>query len=377
MEARGGAPVKEAGQPSFKGCLATVFNSRCFTVVVTIFAIAALAGLIFCLGDSGSGDTASLQPKFPPGGPVEFLYLDAPRVATYLAQVEGGEVESEKLTRKLTQNLNAKLSLKELGELGSSQISELLAEKSVKPTAASSFFALRGQLEEAHVIHTIRPRYFQEIASREEGDFVEFETNALLPPRYINAYLAVLHAGTLAAIFPKSETQRREATNFFKKVGFTPRAVFALQPYNTTPDPASGQASASQAVGRQSVKYLLPFTVPLLSSERSLLKNGGGTFTVLGKLVRLFPKSPEKEQPSSYVDSATQETWEQALKTAPGELLCRTEPKCAETVRNRDPFGKKRETAIDKGRKEILETLETQTTIGGRGAVILPIAIYK
>ena len=367
----------DGAQPSFKNCLAAIFKTPCFTVIAVVVAVAAIVALIFCLGDSGSGDKTSLQPKFPPGGPVEFLYLDATRVATYLAQVDGGEVESEKLTRKLTQNLNAKLSLKDLGELGSSQVSELLAEKSVKPTAASSFFALRGQLEGAGIIHKIRPRYFQEIMPREEGDFVEFETNALLPPRYINAYLAVLHAGTLAAIFPKSATWRRASTNFFKKVGFTPRAVFALQPYKTASQAAPGQASASQAVGRKSFVYLLPFTVSLLSSERSLLKNGGGNFTVLGKLVRLFPRPPEEANRASYVDSATQETWEQALKSAPGELLCRTEPMCAETVRAKHLTGGRRQNVIDEGRQELLETLETQTTISGRGAVILPIAIYK
>lgn len=346
-------------------------------IATGVVAVVAIALLIFSLNDSGSG-TASLQPKFPPGGPVEFLYLDATRVATYLAQVDGGEVESEKLTHKLTQNLNAKLEAKDLGEVGSSQVSELFAEKSVKPTAASSFFALRGQLETGHVIHTIRPRYFKEVRRLDEGSFVEFQTNALLPPAYVSAYLAVLHAGTLAAIFPKSATQRRESTNFFKKVGSTPRAVFALQPYKTTAEEAAaGQASASQVAGRKPFVYLLPFTASLLSSERSLIKNGGGNFTVLGKVVRLFPRPPEEGRQASYVDSATRETWEQALKSAPNELLCRTEPMCAETVRAEHLNGSRRQKVIDEGRQAILETLDTQTMIPEQGAVILPIAIYK
>lgn len=341
--------------------------------IATAVAVLAIAALICCLTDSGPGGEASLQPKFPPGGPVEFLYLDATRVATYLAQVEGGEVDSEKLTRKLTQNLNAKLSLKELGEVGSSQISELFAEKNVKPTAASSFFALRGQLDGAGVIHTIDPQDFKQVKPRAEGDFVEFETNALLSPSYVNAYLAVLHAGTLAAIFPKSATQRRESTNFFKKVGSTPRAVFALQPY----EKSSEEATASQAPGREPFVYLLPFTASLLSSERSLLKFGGGDFTVLGKLVRLFPRPPERGRRANYVDSATRETWEQALNNAPDELLCRTEPMCAETVRARHLSGKGRQKVIDEGRKQIREALVEQTTIPQQGAVILPLAIYK
>jgi hypothetical protein len=343
----------------------------------TVVAIAAIALLIYCLSKHDSGTDASLQSKFPLGGPVEFLYLDATRVATYLAQVEGGEVESEKLTQKLTQNLNAKLQLKELGEVGSSQVSELFAEKNVKPTAASSFFALRGALDREEVIHTMHPGFFESVVPREEGDFVEFDTDALLPPAYVNAYLAVLHAGTLAAIFPKSSTRRRESTNFFKKVGATPRAVFALRPYKTTAEAAPNEASASRVAERKSFVYLLPFTASLLSSERSLLKNGGGHFTVLGKLVRLFPEPPEKEDENSYVDSATRETWEQALENAPDELLCRTEPMCAETIRAKQLSAKDRKEAIVESRRHIVETLATQSAIPSRGAVILPIGIYK
>jgi hypothetical protein len=347
--------------------------------VASVLGFLLIAGVIYAIADPGgsSQDASSIQPSFPPGGPAEFLYLDPTRIATYLAQDEGGKVESEKLTHKLTQNLNAKLELKGLGEVGATQVGELLAEKNVKPTAASSFFVLHRQLEEAKDISPVRPRYFKEFRRLDEGDFVEFETSALLPPIYINAYLSVLHAGTLAAIFPKSPTQRRESTNFFKKVGSTPRAVFALQPYKPNPEAASGQASASQVAGRKPVVYLLPFTAPLLSAERSLLKGGGGNFTVLGKLVRLFPTPPKEKERASYIDSATRETWEQALKSAPEELLCRTEPMCAETVRAKHLTGKKREKVIDECRQQILEALETQTTVSDRGAVILPIAIYK
>lgn len=348
------------------------------TAIGTAIVVIVLGAIVYSIAEPGgsSQDTSSLEPSFPPGGPAEFLYLDATRIATYLAQVEGGEIESEKLTHKLTQNLNAKLEFKGLGEVASTKVGELFAEKNVKPTAASSFFALHGQLERANVISTVRPRYFKEIRKLDEGDFVEFETNALLSPIYVNAYLAVLHAGTLAAIFPKSRKRRSESTNFFKKVGSTPRAVFALQPYKPTPAAAEAEASASSLPGRKPVVYLLPFTASVLSSERSLLKNGGGNFTVVGKLVRLFPEPPEGSG-TSYVDSATRETWEQALKSAPEELLCRTEPMCAETVRANHLRGKKRKKVIEVCRQQILEALETQTTIPARGAVILPIAIYK
>jgi hypothetical protein len=347
-------------------------------VLLGAICVAVIGMIIADLADSGSADDAStFQPTFPPGGPAEFLYLDTARVATYLAQVEGGTVESEKLTRKLTQNLNAKLAAKELGEVSAARASELFAERTVKPTAASSFFALRTRLEDADVIEGIRPRFFEEdVEGLPEGRFVEFKTSALLPPIYLNAYLAVLHSGTLAAIFPDSPRRRQAALNFFKKVGPAARAVFALQPY-ALPSESEGSPEASMPYSqRKAFVYLLPITAPLLTSERSLLKYGGGKFTVLGKLVRRFPEPTKRHRPA-YVDSATEETWEQALKRAPAELLCRTAPQCARQVRRDGLSTAKRHKAIEKGRERILEALKTQTSIPTRGAVILPIAIYK
>ena len=343
----------------------------------TVFGLLAIGLAILYIVDPGSSEEAdSFQPSFPPGGPVEFLYLDAARVATYLAQVEGGEVESEKLTRKLTQSLNAKVSVKEVGELGATKARELFAERSVKPTAASSFFALRARLKDAGVVRKIRPRYFKEdVEGVPEGTFVEFQTSALLPPIYINAYMAVLHAGTLAAIFPNSRDRREAANNFFKKVGPSGRAVFAIRPYTHLPE--SGEvAAAGPGPERKPFVYLLPITVPLLSSERSLIKYGGGSFTVLGLMVRRFPERTKPHHPA-YVDSATEETWEQALKRAPGELLCRTAPKCAEQVRGERQSGSRRARTIERARDRILTALKTQASIPRRGAVVLPIGIYK
>lgn len=329
------------------------------------FAFLALA--VLYIADPGSEDTGAFQPTFPPGGPAEFLYLDAARVATYLAQVEGGKVESEKLSRKLTQSVNAGIAIKEAGELNATQASELAAERTLKPTAASSFFALQTRLESHDVVKHIKPEELEAgVEGLREGKFVSFKTSALLSPIYLNAYFAVLHAGTLGAIFPHSRDHREAAKGFFEKVGPTARAAFALK----------------EDAERESVVYLLPVTAPLLSSERSLLKYGGGDFTVFGKLVRLFPEAEvQEERAQAYVDSATQETWEQPLRRAPGELLCRTEPKCAAEMREMENEGEptvaERNGLLRKTRRLILEKLDEQTTIPERGAVILPIAIYK
>ena len=131
------------------------------SVVVVIGVAAALAFSVFDLQISSSEKPEGIGPSFPPGGPAEFLYLDSARVATYLAQVDGGTVESEKLTRKLTQSLSASISLEKAGEAGASRSVEAFAERTLKPTAASSFFALRNALVQNKVIKVIRPRFFQ------------------------------------------------------------------------------------------------------------------------------------------------------------------------------------------------------------------------
>lgn len=338
-----------------------------------------LALLVLYIVDPGSEDASSFQPAFPPGGPAEFLYLDTARVATYLAQVEGGEVESEKLSRKLTQSLNTKVAVEDVGEIGATQANELAAERTLKPTAASSFFALRTRLVDAGVVKGIHPEEFEDdVEPLPEGKFVSFTTSSLQSPIYLNAYFAVLHAGTLTAIFPNSPAHRKAAENFFEKVGPTARAVFALKHFG----PSNGGVGTGEAedLAREEFDYLLPVTAPLLSSERSLLKYGGGKFTVFGKLVRRFPEPTQGTRKFAYVDSATQETWEQALRRAPGELLCRTAPQCAAEIRGRggeDVSNAERVDAIKGNRSEILAALEAQTSILDRGAVILPIAIYK
>lgn len=350
------------------------------TVLALIAAVAVLSVLYFAPSD----EPASFEPQFPTSGPAEFLYLDSARVAAYLAQVNGGTYESEKLTRKLTQNLNAKIALKEAGEVGGSSANEVFAERVLKPTAASSFFALLTRLESNHVVETIRTGFFEkEVEDLPEGQFVKFKTSALLPPIYLSAYLAVLHANTLAAIFPKSATKRKLAKNFAKKVGANARAVFALQPYSL-PKPESEKTASKTTKSTKSKKarrkpfvYLLPITAQLLSSERSLLKYGGGKFTVVGKMVRRFPEPTRRHDPA-YVDSPTLETWEQALQHAPGDLLCRTAPKCAGEIRSGPPLTTRRlHRRIEGARQRILTALKTQTSIPKRGAVILPIAIYK
>lgn len=342
-------------------------------ILVLLVAVGYVAGLRI---ESDDGEALG-EPNFPPGGPAEFLYLDAERVNAYLAQVNGGSFDAETVTRKLAGNLSAKVAIPGAGEGGGTQSKETSVQREVRPTDASSFFALRNGVDEQGWLNEIGLRYFGEYFGKpdesleqndllDQGDFVTFETTALLSPRYLNAYLAVRNDRTIAAIFPDSEKRRQEAKDFSTAVGPNPRVVFALQP----------KEWVGSHVETKPFVYLLPMDASRLTAERSLLKYGGGRFTVVGKLVRTFPEKKHDPSPA-YIDSATRETWEQPLRKAPLELLCRTDPFCIDEVRKKDLTGEARQRAAERAQHNALTALETQTQIEKQGAVILPIAIYK
>jgi hypothetical protein len=305
--------------------------------------------------------------------PDEFLYLDSERALAYLAQLQGGETTGESISQKLTDTIGGKLDVAGLEASGSRE-KEQETESQVTPTAASSFILLVEALEEAGDLHHPTLRCFQCRAHPSEGEFVLFHTNAMRPPIYANPYLAVRQSVTLSALFPsagQSATQRsgimseREAARkFATQVGEDPRMVFDLRPR-----PEHGE----------SLEYLLPVTFAQLTGERSLVKYGGGGFTVLGKVVRIFPESgqgpEEEERDEAYVDSATRETWRRPLENAIPRLICSSDPVCVSKTRRADP--QEREDAVADTRREMEEALRKQTQIESRGAVILPIAIYK
>jgi hypothetical protein len=311
---------------------------------------------VFGLRLTTSETSNSINPNFPPGGPAEFLYLDPHRVNAYLAQVNGGTFDTEKVIRKLTNSLNANLGVPG-AEGGGSQENETSVEREVKPTDASNFFLLRNGLNQQGELNEVGLRFFnRDIAHLHEGAFVAFQSTALLSPQYLNPYLAVREEHTIETMFPDSPRERKRAKEFSGTAGTDPRVVFALQ--------------------RKGSTYLLPMDAAFLTTERSLLKYGGGKFTVVGKVVRVFPGPGDQHEPA-YIDSPTRETWEQPLKRAPEDLLCRTNPNCVDKMRNEKMTETGRSEAAEEARATVLEALARQTTIEQRGAVILPVAIYK
>jgi hypothetical protein len=308
--------------------------------------------------------------------PDEFLYLDTERTLAYLAQLQGGTTTGEAISEKLTNTIGGKLALAGL-EANGNRAEEDLTERQVSPTGASSYIALLGALRSAGELDELNLRCAKCLKKLNEGQFVLFKTDSMRPPLYANPYFAVRQDATLSAIFPTADAnptkrrlvlaEREAARRFVKQVGDDPRIVFDLRPGKSP----------------RSVQYLLPVSYQQLTSERSLIKYGGGEFTVLGKLVRILPEPSRPLRPSNtrkgeaeeaYVDSATREIWGRPLAGALFHLLCRSDPACLERVH---AGGKAKRDALKHTRGTIEKVLSNQTQIKRRGAVILPIAIYK
>ena len=309
--------------------------------------------------------------------PAEFLYLDTQRVAAYLAQLDGGIAKSERLTETLTRNEEAKVSAGEF-QVGASAQRQNFVEREVTPTAAASYFRLFSDLNQDDDLPEVSVDQLNDFMKLDEGSFVRFSSRDLRTPIYANSYLVVRQAGTLAALFPAigaSESrralvrsEREDARNYAHQVGPNPRIVFALTPK----DP-----------GDESIKFLLPMHYRQITDERSLIKDGGGRFTVVGKVVRVFGKSDERRR-SAYIDSPTRETWTKPLERVPVPLLSRSSRRCEPTAPavgvgqavQRDPAtsGGDEDPTL---RSCVESRLNEQTEIPNGGAVILPVAIYK
>jgi hypothetical protein len=375
-------------------------------VEASVAVMVALGLILFLTGTFPVHHQGKAEPKLPANGPAEFLYLDGSRVLAYLAQFDGGNFTTKQLTSKVSETANAAVSVKDAFELGESSQQEQSVSTQITATAAGNSIELLAKLNELHSIQTIGlGRFNHEVHGLTEGQFVTFRTHALRSPVYLNPYLAVRQRKTLSTLFPMPPkgvpgrnlvlSQRAGARRFRQEVGEDPRVVFELHPVNSKEreereaDLTGGTEAAKQvslsakeeaAIARheeaEHVEYLMPMDAQLISEERSLIKFGGGEFTVVGKVERVFPEPGDDHSPA-YVDSPTLETWERPLANAPAKLLCRTDPRCMMIVRARDVTQERQEKAIRDSRAWAKEALEEQTEIPRRGAVIVPIAIYK
>jgi hypothetical protein len=349
-----------------------------------LFELAVIVAAIIWLVTGPLSCDGNGNPQFPANGPAEFLYLDGTRVLAYLAEFDGGNFTTKKLTEKSSDELSATIGFQGV-EGGKKSQNEESTSKEIKATAAGNYIELLAKLENLHEgLTTIGlGRFEHEISSLTEGQFVRFNTHGLRPPIYLNPYLAVRQHETRSTLFPlppkgqpgrkRVHLQRRNAQRFNERVGDDPRVVFALRPLNARELEGKELGKLEK---KNHVQYLMPMDARLLTKERSLIKFGGGEFTVVGKIVRIFPENGNVNIPA-YVDSPTIETWQQPLAAAPLKLLCRTNPECVRVVREKGVSARKSHKAALESRGAAITALKEQTKIPRRGAVILPIAIYK
>lgn len=349
-----------------------------------LFELAVIAAAVVWFVTGPLSCDSNGNPQFPANGPPEFLYLDGTRVLAYLAEFDGGNFTTKKLTETASDELSGSISFQGV-EGGQKSTSEESTSKEIKATAAGNYIELLAKLENLH--HGLTTvglgRFEHEIADLTEGQFVRFNTHGLRPPIYLNPYLAVRQHETLSTLFPlppkgkpgrkRVTLQRKNAKRFSERVGEDPRVVFALRPLNKTELEGEKLGKVEET---NHVQYLMPMDARLLTKERSLIKFGGGEFTVVGKVVRVFPEDGNHNFPA-YVDSPTVETWQLPLAAAPLKLLCRTDPECVTIVRKDGASAREIHQATLASRGAAIAALEAQTKIPRRGAVILPIAIYK
>jgi hypothetical protein len=346
---------------------------------------------------SRQGHGATLAPR---ERPVEFLYLDGGRVLTYLEEIQGGAVRTEEQSRRRTSTLTATLNLQHSLEAGNSSEEEELIRRSVSPTAASSYFELLRDLEAADQISRVDWFDYARLSRMREGQFVQFRTSAMRRPIYLDPYLAVRQDPTLAGLFPRPAgggggrvvIERHAARRFMHQVGADPRIVFSLRSTAVDcPTKAPGESGPLhfEGLGRSAREYrcqqgprhlslqlLLPLRYRQLTDEGALIQDGGGELGVLGKIVRILPEGTGKKS-RTYVDTPTRQTWRRPLHQAIGSLLCRSDPACERKARSEKNGGTAVGEAPLQARRNMERALTEQTEIEDRGAVVVPLAIYK
>jgi hypothetical protein len=365
--------------------------AACALIVVLVIAIAV------GVWDKTRSSDSGFRSRLPP---VEFVYLDGPRILDFLAELEGGEVGE---VHRITKEIN---SVKAGGsaqgfEVGASSQHETSAESTITRTEASGLGLLLDNLrenqEQGVAYHPIEINADTDLTKKRwrrkirEGMLVRFVTHDMLSPGYIHPYVVVRQSATLAALFPqeagdpesaeRAEEQKEKAESFARQVGPDPRLTFAVSP-------------RGQQGGGRPLRVLLPMRYRGLTSERGLLEKGkdqytGGRLVVFGKVVRIFrkettvPCGPEgkercaKSGRPEYTDFATREIWRNPLEQASKYLIeqvshnCKTRRTDAELNKHPERDG------LIEGRDCFLAKLRRQTQLYAPGIVILPIAIFK
>lgn len=356
-----------------------------------ILTIAALVAIVGLLAEGQDADDESSALRMPP---AEFIYLDGPRILTYLEELEGGSVKKIHRISKEIRTASAEATLGQ-GKLGASTQRENAADSVLTRTEASLLglllSGLRSNTAPGVSLHHVELERPSDLASLEEGWLVRFASDNLLSPGYIRPYVVVHQSATLEALFPRevgdpvsteqSELQREEAKRFASRVGRDPRVLYAVSP----PPPAPDESP---------LRIMLPMRYLGLTTERSLLekdedKYAGGKVVVIGKVIRVFEPEEDEDLVPEYKDWASREIWKNPLESASNYLIDHVSHSCvtphtkqerkliAERLEGHPRRIEKAQKEKIKGRKCFLVKLDRQIELYAPGALILPLAVYK
>ncbi len=318
-----------------------------------------------------------------PSKPVadEYAYLDSARVASYLGQVSGGDVQSEKREEVATQSSGLGLELSNVGKATKSRGSQVTRNVVVTQTQADKFIELLSDLEDEQTFKTVdasRCDFGKELAASAipAGTTVRIKNALVRMPPYLSMYpelryglyrLRTQHVFGAAPLTSFREvdesvrgTPQAEREHFKREVGKNPRIPFTITaPY--TSEEVSGCKSRLEADDHKSVEkralevtVFLPARFARLTGEPSLLSR---RLTIVGKVV--------SDGTGTFGDGLTVSTYWRALSGMQAPLL--REMGVSATV-----LAKPRAQI----RQALFRAMERSVTFQGHVVEVIPIAMY-
>lgn len=308
-------------------------------------------------------DPASLKQP-----PAEYVYLDTPRVLSYLGELEGGLTSDIREKTGINAETSAALSPSTVASLSRKVQQQLASEQTVTPTVASRYYALErllrldrgGDNTLSHGKNWLSDLDMA-VTSRGEADFVRFLMKKVPTGYFVRLRHAHLCVPTFVGVLrrfhdlptcglgshglgpPATHARRRALRTALKgyrhRFGKRPTVPLIVQTLNH-----------GKPVG-EVVSFLMHADYHTLTSDPSLLT---GNVTVVSKVMSMNAVAPGARK-ASYIDRDSFVQFTRALRRAPPAL------RRAADLGGRDWRGKVR------------EALRIKAPL----AVLLPVAIYK
>jgi hypothetical protein len=339
--------------------------------------------IVFLIAHVISGFSAAKKPQLKATKAYEYAYVDAARVASYLAQVDGDSVESESRQVVTTKNSNLGLEANDVGKASTSTGSQLTSNVVVARTLVDKFNELGQNLSAGKELSKVdadaRCGFGTELdpSTIPAGKIIVIEHARVRIPAYLSVYPELRYASY--ALQPQDDQKqrvfgrvpltfrtvdesvrgrpRRERKRFKKTVGSNPRIPFTL---SYTEQEIKSCTAGLEREHKPANKAMLAVTVFLparfvsLTGDPSLLET---PLTIVGMVV--------SNSMEGFGDGLSVSTYWPALSVVKSPLL--------------------RELGVEKAilkmkrvqqRKELFAAMEQSVTFSGHVVEIVPIAMY-